>query len=67
MEYTVIILICAVFAFYIAVSHLERKDLYNRLMSKDISEYMRNTEKAESEPRKSAHKAAIDKFHSKGL
>lgn len=67
MEYISVLAICAAFAFYVAVSHFERKDLYNRLMCRDISDYMKNTDKTVCEPRKSAHKAAIDKFHSKGL
>ena len=42
---------------------IERRSLYNRLMSRDLAEYKRVTNgDAESEPRKTAHDKAIEKW-----
>lgn len=51
------------------VSHKERKELYDRLMSADLSEFKRLSNDSSNESRSLAvrsHKKAIDKFHAKG-
>ena len=42
--------------------HFERKDLYNRIMSKTLSEYKGENDRSP----KSAHKAVMDAWRGKG-
>jgi hypothetical protein len=45
------------------VHAIERRDLYNRLMCRDLTDYKRNTGgEADKETRSTAHEKAIDKW-----
>ncbi len=55
--------LCGVIAVIVIISHIERRDLYDRLMSCDLEEYQRITERSEEAPRQeSAHVRAIKKW-----
>lgn len=51
--------LCGVIALLVVIHYLERKDLYNRLMSKDLSEYKHFSSKYEEKTRETAHEKAI--------
>lgn len=55
-------------AVHMVVSHVERKDLYDRLMSGDADRYLRLKDDGHEKDthRVSAHRKAIDAFHQKG-
>lgn len=52
-------LLCGVVVLQAVMHYLERKDLYNRLMSKDLSEYKHFSGGYEEKPRETAHEKAI--------
>ena len=55
--------LCGVIAVIVIISHIERRDLYDRLMSHDLDEYQRITEHSEEVSRQeSAHVRAIKKW-----
>lgn len=60
--------LAAAFIVHLILSRRERRDLYNRLMSADIGDYMRLSEKEtpKKDIRMSAHKKAIAAFHASG-
>lgn len=57
-----------IFIISLLLSTHERRDLYNRLISENLGEYMRLTDrkKTTSKPCVNAHRKAIDAFHAKG-
>ncbi len=61
--------LAAAFIIHLILSRRERRDLYNRLMSADIGDYMRLSEKEtpKKEVRLNAHKKAIAAFHTRGI
>ena len=55
--------LCGVIAVIVIISHIERRDLYNRLMSRDFEEYLRIKDQSGEAPRQeSAHVRAIKKW-----
>ena len=46
------------------IQHWERRDLYNRLMSRGLSEYQRSGAKETEDVRETAHERAIKKWRS---
>ena len=60
--------LAAAFIVSLILSRREREDLYNRMMSANIGDYVRLCEKDEPkrDVRLSAHKRAIARFHAKG-
>jgi len=63
MDYIIYALIGVVLVQEI-LHRVERRDLYNRIMCKDINEYKRISDKP-AEPVKSAHQRTIDKWRHK--
>lgn len=47
------------------VHYIERKDLYTRLMCKDVQDY-KNANKKEIQPPVSRHKEVLDRWRGKG-
>lgn len=57
------IVLCVVMAIQHIIHHFERKDLYNRIMSKNLTEYKGDTPGYQI----SAHKRALNRWrHTKG-
>lgn len=54
--------LCAVIVINELLHRRERKDLYDRLMSRDIETYKRASEHAEHERVESAHRRVIDNW-----
>lgn len=59
--------LCGIIILQDIVHRFERRDLYNRIMSKNITEYKNITENSgETHPRKSAHARSIERWRKKG-
>lgn len=56
------IILCGIIALLVIMHYFERKDLYNRLMSKNLSEYKRFSHYSVPESRETAHEKAIKKW-----
>lgn len=54
--------LCGVIVIQSVIHHIERKDLYNRIMCKNITEYKGDYERSQ----KSAHQSAIERWRNKG-
>lgn len=52
----------AVITLILTLQHLERRDLYNRIMSKNYGEY----KSKEPKYHKSAHQRLIERWHKRG-
>ncbi len=59
----VIIALTAIIVIQSIVCHLERKDLYTRLMCRDVSDY-KNANSGESKPPISRHKEVLSRWRS---
>jgi len=57
-------ILCIILIAELAIHHFERRDLYNRIMSKDMKEYRKP--KTKPQKLKSAHKAALDRWREVG-
>ena len=68
MSYGMIfILLCSVIVIQNIAHYLERRDLYNRIMSRDIREYSKITGTSEGVTQKeSAHRKAINNWKKAG-
>ena len=64
MSSIVIIGLLALMAVISVLHHFERRDLYNRLMSRDLSDYRRVASGDTDEHRETAHQKAIKKWRS---
>jgi hypothetical protein len=61
----IISILAVIIAIQLILHFFERKDLYNRLMSRDLTDYKRVVSVgADKDPRKTAHEKAIDKWRS---
>lgn len=65
-EVAILICVCgclsAVIITMIIVQHCERKDLYTRLMSRDLTDYKNSDKKEAPRAAKSAHKATLERW-----
>lgn len=60
--------LACVFALHVAVSHRERRDLYNRIMGGGTEGYMRlSADSAKTVETASRHRCAVEKFRKKGV
>lgn len=57
-----IYILCGVIVIQSVIHHIERKDLYNRIMCKSITEYKGDCKSF----KKSAHQSAIERWRNKG-
>lgn len=64
--YILCYVLCGIIAVQSLLHRLERKDLYNRIMSKNLTEYKTNSDGKGKKTMMSAHEKAIRKWRSKG-
>lgn len=54
--------LCAVIVALCVIQHIERKDLYNRIMCEDLRDY-KSIDKPPAQPTVSAHRKIINDWH----
>lgn len=64
MIYAISILLCVVIIGQNIIHYIERRDLYNRLMSKNLTEY-RQDNKTPTTPIQSAHSRTLKKWRNR--